>query len=193
MAVADIKVKKWNRAEWRRLIDLGVLTEDDPFELLDGEIVEMTPQSHPHAGTVWAASEVLREAFGKGFVVGTGMPVALDDWSEPEPDITVARGSSRDFFEEHPTEPVLIVEVAMSSLSKDRIRKSSLYARAGRPEYWIVNLHDLVLEVYRDPVQDGRGYYGGWSYPTILRLAKADTVAPLAAPGRQIAVADLLP
>lgn len=193
MAVADIKLKKWSRAEWHRLIDLGVLTEDDPFELLDGDIVEMAPQAPLHAGTVRAASKVLREAFGEEFDVATGLPIALDDWSEPEPDIAVARGSSRDFFEDHPSDPVLVVEVALSSLRKDRDRKCSLYARAGRPEYWIVNLHDLVLEVYRDPAQDGRGYYGGWSYPTILRLAKADTVAPLAAPGRQIAVADLLP
>ena len=193
MAVAEIRLKKWTRQEWHRLIDLGVLSEDDRLELLDGDIVEMTPQSELNAGTVRLCADTLRRAFGDGYVVSSQLPIALDPLSEPQPDVSVARGSVRDFLKEHPADPVLLVEVSRSSLAKDRDRRASLYARAKRPEYWIVDLEAMVLEVYRDPVCDGKGFYGGWSYPTMVRLAKGDQVVPLALPGVSIAVADMLP
>ncbi|MBM3268947.1 MAG: Uma2 family endonuclease [Candidatus Sericytochromatia bacterium] len=193
MAVAGVRLKKWTRAQWHRLIDRGVLGEDDRVELLDGDIVEMTPQSELHAATVHIVSDALRQAFGAGFAVRVQSPVALDDRSEPEPDVSVVRGSQRDFRSERPHAPDLIVEVALSSLETDRDRKSSLYARAGRPEYWIVNLDEMVVEVYRNPVRDGIGFYDGWSYGTVQTLHEGDHVSLLAVPGASVRVADLLP
>jgi len=119
-------------------------------------------------------------------------PVALDDESEPEPDVLVAAGSLRDYRHGHPAQPVLLVEVAETSLESDRQQKGSLYARAQVPEYWITNLVDSLLEVYRDPIADPDAPFG-WRYGATSRLGAGDFISPLAAPQARVAVADLLP
>ena len=119
-------------------------------------------------------------------------PVSLDDESEPEPDLAIVPGGLRDYLHEHPARPVLAVEIADSSLSFDRRRKGSLYARAGIEDYWIVNLVNRVLEVYRDPGPDPSAYYG-WRYRSVTTLAPPAAASPLAFPAIQIAVSDLLP
>ena len=119
-------------------------------------------------------------------------PVSLDDESEPEPDVSVVPGSARDYSREHPARPVLVVEVAESSLALDRAHKSSLYARARLDDYWIVNLVDRVLEVCRRPVADAAAPFG-WRYESTQALSADSFVTPLVAPGAQIAVRDLLP
>ena len=118
-------------------------------------------------------------------------PVALDDDSEPEPDVAVVRGAPRDYLAEHPSRPALIVEVAQSSLAFVRRRKGGLYARADIADYWIVNLVGRVLEVYRQPVRAASARYG-WKYRSV-RVLNGASVSPLAAPTARIAVADLLP
>jgi len=120
------------------------------------------------------------------------MPVALDDESEPEPDVAVVPGEWGDYRTSHPSRPVLVVEVAESSLSFDREDKGSLYARAGIRDYWIVNLVDRMLEVYRDPEPHPTARYG-WRYRVIERLGPEETVSPLALATVRIAVGDLLP
>src|SRR5262249_55889207 len=117
------------------------------------------------------------------------MPVALDDESEPEPDVSVVPGSFRDYSHAHPSRPALPVEVAESSLDFDREDKGSLYARAGVPEYWIVNLAERVLEGYRE---SGPAAYG-WAYRQTVRLGPEHHVAPPVAPASRIRVSDLLP
>jgi Uma2 family endonuclease len=118
--------------------------------------------------------------------------VALDDDSEPEPDISVVLGSFRDYPRDHPGRAVLIVEIADSSLSLDRALKGSLYARARVPDYWIVNIVERALEVHRDPVADAAARYE-WRYTTVATLRAGDTITPLAAPDSPISVADLIP
>ena len=120
------------------------------------------------------------------------MPVALDDESEPEPDVAVVSGTHEDYLEAHPRRPLLVVEVADSSLRFDRRRKQSLYARGGVEEYWIVNLIDGVLEVYRDPAPDPAGVYG-WQYRSVDRLSAPGAVSLLALPAVRIDVGALLP
>jgi Uma2 family endonuclease len=120
------------------------------------------------------------------------MPVALDEESEPEPDTCVVPGHPRDYRDAHPERPVLIVEVSLSRLGFDRERKGSLYARAGIADYWIVNIPDGRVEVYREPVPDGAAPFG-WRYGRALTLGPAERVSPLAATAAAVAVADLLP
>ncbi len=118
-------------------------------------------------------------------------PIALDDESEPEPDVAVgpaAVGTRR----EHPARPVLVVEVAESSLSLDRNHKGSLYARARLQEYWILNLLDRVLEVYREAAVDTSAAFG-WRYLSQQILGPTSAVAPLAVPDAPVRVSDLLP
>jgi Uma2 family endonuclease len=113
------------------------------------------------------------------------MPLEISDDSEPVPDIVVVAGSPRDYREHHPTTAVLVVEISSSTLDFDRNRKLRLYARNGIPDYWILNVVDMQLEVHRDP--------HGESYGTKQTFCAIDTVSPLSLPAAAIAVADLLP
>jgi Uma2 family endonuclease len=149
------------------------------------------PQGSRHAATVSLVAEALRVAFGHGWYVMTQLPVALDAESEPEPDVAVVPGTAREYWDAHPSRPVLVVEVADSSVTLDREYKSSLYARAGVPDYWIVNIIESILEVYQRPVPAPGTPYG-WSYAEVQRLGRDATLSPAAAPTSRIVVADLL-
>jgi Uma2 family endonuclease len=120
------------------------------------------------------------------------MPVALDEESEPEPDVSVVPGDPRDYRDAHPEHPALIVEVALSRLRFDREHKGSLYARAGIADYWIVNIPERSVEVYREPVPDGTARFG-WRYGRSITLGPDQRVSPLAAPNAAVLIADLLP
>ncbi len=191
MTQAPLTLRRWKRAEYERLVDLG-LFQSDPVELIGGQLVVAEPQGSYHATAVGAADDALRAILPPGWIVRAQMPVALDDESAPEPDLAVVPGTRADYRESHPSRPALVLEVADSSLDFDRQHKGSLYARAGVPEYWIVNLIDRVLEVYRDPGLDQSAPYG-WRYRSVETLAPPSVVVPLALPSAQIAVADLLP
>ncbi len=114
-------------------------------------------------------------------------------WKRTEYERLVDNGGElRDYLDAHPADPVLVVEVSLTSLEFDRVHKSSLYARAGRPEYWIVNLVDRVVEIRRAPAPAASTPYG-WDYTTVEILSPGEDARPLAAPGTQITVPDLLP
>jgi Uma2 family endonuclease len=178
--------------EYERLIDLGAFRPGERLELVDGALLVCEPQGGPHFTAVGLVEDALRQVFGSGWTVRAQGPIALDEDSEPEPDLAVVPGSRRDHSRSHPSHPVLIVEVADSSLAFDRSEKASLYARAGIADYWILNLSDRVLEVYREPVVAPQAQYGH-RYGATTTLGPRDTVSPLAAPTAAILVADLLP
>jgi Uma2 family endonuclease len=184
--------KRWTRLQYDRLIECGVFQPGDRIELIGGDLIVREPQRTLHATAIELALDTLRAAFGPGWRVRVQLPVALDEESEPEPDIAVVPGSPRDYLPRHPSSPVLILEAAESSLALDREIKGSLYARAQIADYWIVNLVDRVLEVYRDPVTAPASPYG-WRYALVTTLRAGDVVTPLAAPRSRVAVADLLP
>jgi Uma2 family endonuclease len=187
----SVRTRKWSRLEYERLIEKGVFQPDERLELLDGDLVVREPQGTSHTTAVWLVEEALRVAFGAGWGIRCQFPVALDALSEPEPDVAVVTGVPRDYLHAHPSRPVLVVEVAETSLGADR-QKASLYARAGIADYWIVNLVNRVLEVYREPEPHPPAPYG-WHYRTVQTLGASAIVSPLAAPEAIIRVADLLP
>jgi Uma2 family endonuclease len=186
------QLKRWRRVEYERLVDRGVFEPGDRVELIDGLLLVSEPQSSLHYTAIMLVEQALARAFGEGWSVRTQAPIALDDASEPEPDVAVVRGGVRDFSASHPIDPVLVVEVAVSSLAFDREHKASLYARGGRPEYWIVNLIDRVVEVRREPAREPSAPYG-WDYAFVDVLGSTERVSALAAPTIQIPVSDLLP
>ena len=186
------RLRRWSRGEYARLIDHGILDEDDPVELLDGLLLVKEPQHSSHRTAVLLTAKALEQAFGEGWFVQTQSPIILDDRSEPEPDVCVVRGSPRDYVDAHPTRPALVVEVAQSGLALARGRKAAAYARAGLADYWILNLIARVLEVHREPVRLGPGRRH-WGYATIETLGADADVTPLGAPTTSIPVADLLP
>jgi Uma2 family endonuclease len=183
--------RRWKRTEYDRLVDLGAF-EDEPLELIDGQLIVAEPKSAYHSSAVTATDYALRAALPAGWIVRGQQPVSLDDESEPEPDLVVAPGRPADYRHTHPEHPALVIEVAYSSLQYDRRDKGSLYARAGIEDYWIVNLVDRVLEIYRDPVSDPSAVYG-WRYRSVSTLAPSAAAIPLAFPSSRLAVADLLP
>jgi len=192
MDSVEVKTRRWKRVEYERLIETGFFQPGDPVELIGGQLIVAEPQGSGHFAAIRAVEEALRAAFGVGWDVRGQGPVALDEESEPEPDVAVVPGSFRDYVAAHPSRPVLVVEVSESSLALDRHHKGSLYARAGLDDYWIVNLVDQVLEVYRDPSLDPAASFG-WRYQSVEVLDRGASVSPLALPGAQVRVADLLP
>jgi Uma2 family endonuclease len=188
----SVRMRRWSRREYERLVERSFFRPDERLELLDGLLLVKEPQSSAHMTAVRLVEEALRAAFGVGWDVRPQGPIALDRRSEPEPDVSVVHGSPRDYRDAHPSSPALVVEVALASLTLDRTRKCRAFARAGVPEYWIVNLVDQVLEVHREPgrLDDARRR---WGYRSLQILAPDGAVSPLAAPGARVAVADLLP
>lgn len=192
MRTSASRLRRWTRVEYEKLVEKGVFRDDERLELLDGLLVVREPQGGRHATAIVKVHRALERAFGDAYHVRSQSPVALDRMSEPEPDLAVIAGDPDDHPDAHPTTPVLVVEIAESSLGKDRRRKGSLYARAGVPEYWVVNLVDGVLEVYREPARSRSARYG-WSYRDVRLLRRGDDVAPLRTSGARVLVADLLP
>ncbi len=180
-ALAPEGIRRLSRLEYDRMVDLGMF-EDERVELLYGVLVAMSPQGAPHATiTAWLQQRLIR-ALDDTFDVRGHSPFAASDDSEPEPDISVAR---RSIERSHPSSALLLIEVSETSMRKDREIKARLYAEAGVPEYWIVDLtgDEIVVEVYTDPSPQG--------YRTIERCGSGRVLRPTRLPGVAIAVADM--
>src|SRR5438477_10610156 len=148
MEATPLPLWRLTRARYDQMVDAGILGPEDQVELLDGLLVAREPQGDRHAIVVALVRAAVERAFGRGYYIREEKPVALDDLSEPEPDLVVVRGKPRDYLGKgHPAHPLLIIEVAATSLALDRLRKGALYARAGIADYWVVDLKAEVLEV----------------------------------------------
>jgi len=189
--LVEPKPRLWRRDEYHRMAEAGIFN-GQRVELIEGEIVEMSPQGGPHFTAVALAEETLRRIFRQGYVVRAQGLLSLGELSEPEPDVAVVSGAIRDYKEAHPTTALLVVEISDSTLTFDRGEKAGLYAKASILDYWIVNLIDRQVEVRRDPApMAGQSY--GHSYKNITIFTPAEAVSPLAAPQTTVRVADLLP
>lgn len=150
--------------------EAGILSENDHVELVEGEIINMSPIGKRHAACVDALAEFLREMLGRTVNIRVQNPIRLDDYSEPQPDIAILK--RREDFYRHahpqPEDVLLVVEVSDSTLEYDRQIKLPLYARAGVPEVWIVNLVEEIIETYSQPSGD--------SYLTAKPFARGEVV-----------------
>src|SRR5205085_11057315 len=178
MLQKPLTVRRWSRAEYSRLVDLGVLN-GEPIELIGGQLVVAEPQGTRHATAIGLVGAVLNAALPRGWVVRMQAPIALDDESEPEPDVAVVAGAHLDYRAAHPKRAALVVEVADASLAFDRALKAGLYARGGVHDYWIVNLIERALEVYRDPAPNPSAPCG-WHYRSRERFVRPSVVSLLA-------------
>jgi Uma2 family endonuclease len=169
--------------------EAGLFT-DQKVQLIDGEIVVLSPQSPQHYLALERIAGVLEGVFA-GHWIRTQGPLALGLAAEPEPDVSVVTGAPEDYGDDHPHEAVLVVEVSKTTLAFDRREKASLYASAGIPEYWIVNLVDSQVEVYRDPVRDPNQRSGA-RYAAVSIFKLGESIVPIAAPEAVVAVTVLL-
>ncbi len=190
--IPDVPVVRLTVDQYHDLLRQNMEADREPIELLEGWVVPKVGEDAIHAATVEVTADLLREVLPTGWVVRGPHPVTTPD-SEPEPDVTVARGTQRDYLRRHPTpaDAALVVEVANTSVRQDRGIKRRVYARAGMPTYWIVVLHERVVEVYTDP----SGPTAEPAYATVRRYADGDHV-PVVVDSLEvgtIAVADLLP
>jgi Uma2 family endonuclease len=173
-------------ADYHRMGEAGILTRDDRVELIEGELIAMSPIGSEHSGTANTLTRLLIHAVGDRGVVAVQNPVQLDDRSEPQPDFAVLKPRQDDYRQAtpRPADVLLIIEVADSSLAYDRAVKRALYARHGIPEFWIVNLAADEVEVCRAP--------GGDRYGTVSRIGRGGVLEPELLPGASIPVAALL-
>ena len=177
---------RWTRQQYEQMIEAGILGAGDRVELIDGEIIEMSPQKGPHAMAVMLALGALQTAYEDPLRVRPQLPLALGPDSEPEPDIAVVAGKPRDYPDGHPNTAILVAKISDATLTQDRTRKARLYARHGIPEYWILNVVNDCLEVYRDPDPVGE------TYQTKLTLHRGSAVTPPESKNA-IRIDDLLP
>jgi len=179
-------VHRFTRDEYYRMAEAG-LFQHERVELLDGEIITMSPQNTPHASTVYRVAHRLEQLIGNTTCIRCQLPIVLNDWSEPEPDIAVCAPDPDDYGQAHPQpgQILLLIEVADVSLPYDRGQKTAAYATSGIPELWIVNLPDRRIEVLTDPDPITRSYRQ-------QQYVFAGDSLPLPG-GSVMAVADILP
>jgi Uma2 family endonuclease len=153
--VPPLPVRKFTVDEYHQLLAAGTLKSGDPYELLEGWIVQKMSRNTPHETCLVLAADAIRELIPVGFHVRVQSAITMSD-SEPEPDVIVVRGGPRDFPVNLPSPPnvALVVEIADSSLQHDRVVKGRIYARAGIPVFWVVNLVDMQIEIYTVPTGD---------------------------------------
>jgi Uma2 family endonuclease len=179
-------LRRFTVDEYQRMGEAGVFHEDDRVELLDGRIVEMTPIGSEHAGCVKQLCQLLYAAAGRAITVGVQDPLVLGTYSTPQPDIAVLKPRPEGYRKRHPhaDDCFLVVEVADTSVASDRSDKVPLYAHAGIPEVWLVNLPAGSIEVYRTP-QAGR-------FTDVRTARRGETLTPLRLPAVALSVDDIL-
>jgi Uma2 family endonuclease len=177
--------RRFTLDEYHRLIRVGVLGEDEHVELLEGVIVEMTPQGRAHALVVSQLGESFTSARRPDCRVRIQLPLSLEGNSEPEPDLAVVTREEERTAQVHPRAALLVVEVSGDSLRKDRQLKGRIYARAGVPEFWVVDVARRTVELYSEPdVDAGR-------YRTLRTLGAGETLTTPVLPELSLPVAEL--
>jgi len=174
------RIRPLSRREYDRLVARGVFA-DERIELLHGQLVTMSPQGSLHAAVTARIAQRLIRALAETYDVRSHSPFAATDDSEPEPDISVSRRSRRTRY--HPSKALLLIEVAESSLRRDRVVKAEIYAENRAPEYWIVDLASKSVFVHTDPA---RGIY-----QSVVQLRRKSVLRPIRLPGIEWMVGDV--
>jgi Uma2 family endonuclease len=182
----DVERRRFNVDEYYAMADAGILSRTDRVELVDGEIVAMTPIGPVHASVVDRAASALMRAAGEQAIVRVQNPIRLDTFDEPQPDLAVLRLPGDTYRKAHPQPPdiLLVVEVADHSLRYDRDVQGPLYARSGIIEYWLVDLASRTVSCYTSPE--------GGVYRDVTFSRGGESITPAALPGCIVSVDDLL-
>ena len=185
-APPTVTKRRFSVKEYDLMVDVGILSPRDRVELIDGEIVQMAAIGSYHAACVDTLTRLFIETLGRRVIVRVQGPVRLSERSEPEPDIALLRPRADFYTESHPRpgDVMLIVEVSHSTVEYDRDVKAPLYAEAGIPELWLVNLDEDFIDGLSDP--DGAGYR------TARRYVRGERIAPALLPDAALEVSQIL-
>ncbi|RAM49401.1 MAG: Uma2 family endonuclease [Hapalosiphonaceae cyanobacterium JJU2] len=180
-------LRLWTVQEYHRMAETGILGEDERVELLEGKIIWMSAKGTAHCSAVGRTYKLLEKLLGNQAWISIQDPIALNQRSEPEPDIAVVKIDSLDYADHHPTpsEVYLIIEVADTSLKFDCETKSKAYAQAGITDYWVLDVLNRQLYVFREPNED--------DYQSQVILAEDGTISPKQFPNVQIRILEMLP
>ncbi|MEG3975769.1 Uma2 family endonuclease [Microcoleus sp. herbarium8] len=180
-------LRKWTVKEYHKLGEMGFFHPEERVELIEGNIIKISAKGTVHASATRRTASLLHNLVGNQAAVYTQDPIALDDNSEPEPDIAVVRIDPLDYATHHPTpsEVYLIIEVADSSLAYDREIKAKIYARSRIADYWVLNVNDRQLHVFREPADD--------EYQSEVILGEFSSISPLQFPDFNISIGEMLP
>ena len=183
----NLPVRRFTVAEYYAMAEAGILTEDDRVELIDGVIVEMSPVGSRHVGCVNLYTRWLSQLVGDRAILQVQGSIHLDDDTEPQPDLALLRDRPDFYSSSHaePSDVLLLIEVADSSVGYDRHEKLPRYARAGIPEVWITVLPERIIEAHTEP--------SGGRYTRNRIYVPGDTISPGALPDIELAVSDILP
>ncbi|MBW4621055.1 MAG: Uma2 family endonuclease [Cyanosarcina radialis HA8281-LM2] len=181
------RLKRWTVEEYHRLSELGIIDRHQRTELIAGQIFLMAAKGTPHVVALQILADTLRDRLGNEVLIRTQDPIQLDNFSEPEPDLAIVRGTILDYTAHHPypQDVYLVVEVADATLKDDCEIKDKRYAEAGITEYWVVDLKNRQLHVFRQPTPTG--------YATHLILAEPNEFSPLAFPNLTLNLTAILP
>jgi Uma2 family endonuclease len=184
--VESVRIRRFTVEEYHRMAEAGVFAPNERVELIHGEIREMTPKGRKHVVAVTKANRIFQRGLADRVSIYVQDPLKRRTWhSEPEPDLTIISNPDIDVYGTEESTPLLVIEVADTSLEYDRNVKGALYADAGFPEYWIVNVVDDVIEVYREPIGDT------YQFKSTYKLG--ERIKPTAWPELEIEVIDLIP
>jgi Uma2 family endonuclease len=170
--------------EYHQMAAAGILTADEKVELIAGQIIQKMPKGPTHSAICKRMEKLLEQRLGEHVLVRLQDPIQLDTYSEPEPDLAIVQPSADFYAEQHPrvAETYFIIEVADTTLNRDLGLKADLYAAAGILDYWVVNIANQQLHIFRDPQPDG--------YQRQLILRGQQSLSPLAFPDSSITVQD---
>lgn len=174
-------------ADFHRMVDAGVFAPDERVELLEGVLIAMPPPGEPHSWSIQELNRIITRALPDSYRTRPQLPVTLGIYSEPQPDLAIITAEQGARRTEHPEAALLVIEVSVSSLRYDRNAKSAVYARAGIPEYWIVDVEGRAVEVRVDPDPVAA------RWRSVTRLGPGDVLQARAVPLPPIPVADILP
>lgn len=183
----QLGVRLWTVEDYHRMAAAGILHPEERVELIEGQIVRMAAKGTPHSAAITRIARVLANDWGEQVLLRTQEPVRLNDYSELEPDVAVVQVNPLDYADHHPTpeEIYLLIEVADTSLSRDCETKARIYAQAGITDYWVLDITNRQLLIFREPSQNG--------YQSELVLAEDTSISPLSFPTLNVAIQEILP
>lgn len=188
IALEPTALKRWTVQDYHRMSELGILDPNERTELIAGQITLMAAKGTAHVTALRLLATALDEPLAdKSVFVSTQDPIQLDDFSEPEPDLALVQGTVLDYVEHHPRpeQIYLVVEVADSTLKRDCEVKDKIYAQAGIADYWVLDVQNRQLHIFRNPIPTG--------YTSHLILKEPNQVSPLAFPNLILTLTSILP